>query len=305
MEKHEDLVGVLQSIYRWRKAIILTTILGALISIGVSMILPEYYEATTTFYAASPDLNKPDRLFGDTDASYNYYGNDSDIDRIRTMAASSDLVSFMVDSFDLYTNYELDPAKPKSQHYVQQEFSGSYEVTRTPYNAIEIAIEDKSPALAASMSNAARKKVETMAKALIKESQLKQLAIYKASILDQNKSVAAVESEISNVRKKYGKFSATSYDEGSTKYENLQTRLEQLGMDQSILEDKYNKLHSAYQTDVPAIHIIEEAKVPVIKSRPIRWLLVVTSTIAAFVFSLFGALLLDYYREIDWNRITS
>ena len=305
MEKHEDLVGVLQSIYRWRKAIILTTVLGALISIGVSLILPEYYQATTTFYAASPDLNKPDRLFGDTDASYNYYGNDADIDRIRTMSESSDLVSFMVDSFDLFTNYELDPTKPKSAFYVQEEFRGSYEVTRTPYNAIEIAVEDKSPELAASMSNAARNKVESMAKALIKESQRKQLSIYQSSIEDQNKSIAAVESDISNVRKQYGKFSATSYDEGSTKYINLQTRLEQLGMDQSILEDKYNKLKSAFQTDVPAIHIIEKAKVPVIKARPVRSLLVVTSTIAAFIFSLFGALLLDYYRGIDWTRITS
>jgi len=269
------------------------------------MVLPEYYKATTTFYAASPDLNKPDRLFGDTDASYDYYGNDSDIDRIRTMSASNDLVSFMVDSFDLYTNYDLDPTKPKSKHYVQEEFRGSYEVTRTPYNAIEISIEDKSPALAASMANAARNKVEMMAKALIKESQRKQLAIYKSSILDQNKSVASIESEISQLRKKYGKISAASYDEGSTKYENLQTRLEQLGMDQSILEDKYNKLNSAYNTDVPAIHIVEEAKIPVIKTRPVRWLLVATSTVAAFVFSLLGALLLDYYRELDWNRITS
>jgi len=81
--------------------------------------------------------------------------------------------------------------------------------------------------------------------------------------------------------------------------------LEQLATDQSKLEDKYNKLQSAYNTDVPALHIIEKAKVPVIKSRPVRWLLVVTSTMAAFAFSLLGALLLDYYREIDWNSITS
>lgn len=305
MEKHEDLIGVLQSIFRWRKAIILTTILGALLSIGISLMLPEYYQATTTFYAASPDLNKPDRLFGDTDASYNYYGNDADIDRIRTIAESSNLVSFMVDSFDLYHNYELDPAKPKSQHYVQLEFRSSYEVTRTPYNAIEIAVEDKSPELAATMSNTARNKIAEMAEALIKESQQKQLAIYQSSIQEQNNSIAAIEVEISKVRKQYGRISATSYDEGSTKYENLQTRIEQLGMDQSILEDKYNKLNSAYHTEVPAIHIIEQAKTPVIKSRPVRWLLVATSTIAAFIFSLIGALLLDFYRDIDWNRVTS
>ncbi len=304
MEKHEDLVGVLQSIYRWRKAIILTTILGAALSIGISLILPEYYQAITTFYAASPDLNKPDRLFGDTDASYNYYGNDADIDRIRTIAQSSDLVGFMIDSFDLYTSYEFDPKDPKSAFYVQEEFMGSYEIIRTPYNAIQIAIEDRSPERAAVMTNSARDKVESMAKTLIKDSQRKQLAIYQSSILGQNESIRALESEIAKVRKQYGQLSATSYDEGSTKYENLQTRLVQLSTDQSILEDKYNKLNSAYLTDVPAIHIIEEAKTPVIKSRPVRWLLVVTSTMAAFIFSLIGALMLDYYKEIDWNRIT-
>ena len=305
MEKHEDLVGVLKSIYRWRKAIILTTILGAALSIGISLMLPEYYQSTTTFYAASPDLNKPDRLFGDTEASYNFYGNDADIDRIRTIAESSNLVNFMVDSFDLYTNYELDPNVDKSQFYVQETFRGAYEVTRTEYDAIQITVEDKQPTLAASMSNAARDWVEKVSKKLIKESQFKQLNIYKSTIADQNKSIAALENEISSVNKKYGKLSATSYSEGATKYGNLQTRLEQLATDQSKLEDKYNKLNSAFNTDVPAVHIIEKAKIPVIKSRPVRWLLVVTSTMAAFVFSLLGALLLDYYKEINWNSITA
>jgi len=305
MEKHEDLVGVLKSIYRWRKAIILTTLLGAALSIGISLMLPEYYKSTTTFYAASPDLNKPDRLFGDTEASYNFYGNDADIDRIRTLAESGNLVNFMVDSFELYSNYELDSTDEKSQFYVQETFRGAYDVTRTEYDAVQITIEDKSPELAASMSNAARNWIESASKKLIKESQFKQLNIYKSTILDQNRSIATLEAEISSVNKKYGNLSATSYSEGSTKYGNLQTRLEQLATDQSKLEDKYNKLNSAYDTDVPALHIIEEAKIPVIKSRPVRWLLVVTSTMAAFVFSLLGALLLDYYKEIDWNRITS
>jgi len=305
MEKHEDLVGVLRSIYRWRKAIILTTILGAALSVGISLMLPEYFKSTTTFYAASPDLNKPERLFGDSEASYNFYGSDADIDRIRTIAESSNLVNFMVDSFDLYTNYELNPSDLKSQFYVQETFRGAYDVTRTEYDAVQITVEDKSPELAASMSNAARDWIEKISKKLIKESQIKQLNIYKSTIQDQNKSIATLEKEISEINKKYGNLSATSYSEGSTKYGNFQTRLEQLATDQSKLEDKYNKLQSAYNTDVPALHIIEKAKVPVIKSRPVRWLLVVTSTMAAFAFSLLGALLLDYYREIDWNSITS
>jgi len=114
----------------------------------------------------------------------------------------------------------------------------------------------------------------------------------------------SLENQLADVRKKYGRISSDSFDEGSTKYESLQTRLDQLGTDQSKLEDKYNKLKSAFNTDVPAVHIIEEAKIPVIKSRPVRSILVISATLAAFIFSLLGALIIDFYKEIDWNKVT-
>lgn len=303
MEKHADLEGVLKALYRWRKAIMVTTIAAAILSVAISLLLPEYYKSTTTFYAASPDLNKPDRLFGDIDASYNYYGSDADIDRIRTIAESNDLVEFMVDSFDLYTVYDIDFKSPKAKHYVELNFLSNYKALRTEYDALQITIEDKDPRLAAAMANAARNKINTRAKSLIKDSQTKQLAIYNASFADQAKSIKQIEQEIAEVRSQYGKINANSYDEGSTKYESLQTRLEQLGVDQARLQDKINKLNSAYNTDVPAIHIIEEAKIPVVKSRPIKSLLVITATLAAFLFSVLGALLLDYYKGLNWQAI--
>ncbi|MBT8221096.1 MAG: hypothetical protein KJP00_14805, partial [Bacteroidia bacterium] len=94
-----------------------------------------------------------------------------------------------------------------------------------------------------------------------------------------------------------------SFSDGISKFENLRTRHEQLSRNQSELVEKLSKLKNAYLSSVPAIHVIEHAKVPVIKSRPVRSLLVTSATIAAFIFSILGALVFDYYKKIDWNSI--
>lgn len=305
MEERQDLIGVLRSLYKWRKAIISTTILGAILSIGASLLMTEYFQARTTFYAASTDLNKPDRLFGDSDASYSYYGFDADIDRLRTIGESSDLVKFMVDSFQLFERYDIDPSNAKGQHFVELAFQKNYKIIRTEYDALEIYVDDKSPEIAAVMANTARQKINQTAINLIKDSQKRQMDIYRSTIKDQSNSIIELENELKTVQKQYGAVSKNITSAGSVKLESLLTQLEQLGSDQSKLKDKLNKLSSAYNTKVPAIHIIEEAKVPVVKSRPLRSVLVIASTMAAFIFSMFGALLFDYYKSIDWEAVRS
>ncbi|MBT8218774.1 MAG: hypothetical protein KJP00_03065, partial [Bacteroidia bacterium] len=168
MENREDLLGVLQVLYRWRKPILFTTMAAALLSIVIALILPKYYQSATTFYAASPDLNKPDIVFGDINTNFDYYGSDADIDRILTIAQSNELVDYMVDSFRLYEAYDIDPDNSKAPHYVELNFQKLYNVIRTPFDAILLEIEDKDPALSARMVEAARGKINEIATGLIR-----------------------------------------------------------------------------------------------------------------------------------------
>ncbi|RLD18308.1 MAG: hypothetical protein DRI69_10535, partial [Bacteroidetes bacterium] len=84
-----------------------------------------------------------------------------------------------------------------------------------------------------------------------------------------------------------------------------------------VLDDSYKKatntvnfdkellktLESAYNLNVPALHVVETAQVPVVKSRPRRTLVVLASTFAAFLFIVLGVLFIESYKHLDWSFI--
>ena len=84
-----------------------------------------------------------------------------------------------------------------------------------------------------------------------------------------------------------------------------------------VLDDSYKKatntvnfdkellktLESAYNLQVPALHVVETAQVPVVKSRPKRTMLVLASTFAAFLFMVIGVLFIESYKHLDWSFI--
>lgn len=62
--------------------------------------------------------------------------------------------------------------------------------------------------------------------------------------------------------------------------------------------ERYNHIKSSYNTEIPALLVVERAEVPRIKSRPHRTIIVLTSVLAAFLFGVLAALLAENVREM-------
>lgn len=73
----------------------------------------------------------------------------------------------------------------------------------------------------------------------------------------------------------------------------------------SLSEDKekLKQYQAIYQSDIPALILVEEASVPMVKSRPFRTLVVLASVVIALFFTLIGILIAETYREVDWRSI--
>jgi uncharacterized protein involved in exopolysaccharide biosynthesis len=67
--------------------------------------------------------------------------------------------------------------------------------------------------------------------------------------------------------------------------------------------ERYNQIMAAYKTDIPSLQLVETAEMPRIKSRPGRTVIVLASVIAAFFFSVLGALMADAYKEVNWREV--
>ena len=67
--------------------------------------------------------------------------------------------------------------------------------------------------------------------------------------------------------------------------------------------ERYRQALSVYNSTFPAIHVLEEAPVPVIKSRPKRMIIVAVAVILAFILSVMGVLIFESYRDVNWKEV--
>jgi capsule polysaccharide export protein KpsE/RkpR len=362
MEYKDNLLGVIETVFKWKKFIIVTSVATAIGAAVISLLLPVYYESTTIFYAASPDLASPEALFGTSNESPDYYGTENDIDRLLSIAKSGELATFMIDSFNLYERYDIKKDSRLGAYYVRLEFDEHFDVTKTKYDAIELSIEDKDKDVAARMTNAAREHINFLAQKLIKESQFKTIRTYETNIRQKEREMAALNDTLQKVRVAFGVYNteeqaaslseliaeaeaklnnanakvetlqAVKFNRDSINllkanirgYENevtkLQERLEKFNQGMALVDvltrvqedasgqlaedkERYKQTKASYTTDFPATLLLEEAPIPVVKSRPKRALIVVAATAVAFIFSVIGVIIFDTYKDVNWREV--
>lgn len=186
MEK-DSLLPVLGTFYPWRRHIIYVTVGTFVISALLSLLLDNYYEGKTVFYAASQDLFKPEKVFGGGTQEMYYYGSGEDVDRILTVGNANGVIDFLIDSFDLYTVYKIKKGTPKTHYALRNAVRENFSILLTKQDALELTVVDRDPQRAADMANAARQLIDLRVRDVIKNTQISVVNSFEKSI--QNKEV--------------------------------------------------------------------------------------------------------------------
>jgi tyrosine-protein kinase Etk/Wzc len=369
MSEHNDnLISVIKTLLKWKRPILIITIITALGSIGLSLLMPDYYQSTTIFYPASSDLFMADKLFGQSPEASRYYGSPEDLDRMLTVAQSSELQEYLIKKFDLIKRYGIDTSSNKSRYKVYEALMGLYSAKKTKYDAVELTMEDIEPQFAARVANEARNKIADISAEIIHKGQQNVATTIADDIQMKQHILDSITITLKMLRSKYGIYNTNKQSEiltglaavADAKRARTQSQVAALERDPSANKDsismlrslakgyeseyrmitganstsssnlgnfnqgvsnievlsqihleernqmsgdmiKLNRLRSALNAKISAVHIIEEAKAPLIKSRPKRMFLVLTATLVAFVLSVFGALLINAYRSVNWK----
>lgn len=361
MQPKENLVEIIRVLYKRRKQIILLSILTAVAVAGISLLLPNWYQASSTFYVASPDLAKPSPL-GLANSEVKYYGEGEDIDRILTIAGSSQLANDLIDHFDLMAHYKIDKDHPKARVQVLKKFKKNFKVIKTQYEALNISFECTNPILSRDVTNVARDKINEIGQKIIKDSQANQLKMFEKNIREKKIALNTLNSSIDSLRTRFSIFDtrqqgqvitslltksqsklnnskaklklyssysayrdsvrilkaniaayqaevsslkkqAENFNKGISGVTGLQKEAEEAATQLALDSERYKLLKSKFESPFDAIHVIEFANKPVEKSRPKRSLLVIGAGIFAFLFLCFIALVLEFFKSVDWKTV--
>jgi len=180
--ERESLIQLVGKFYPWRRHIVYLTLAVFLLSIFFSLLMKNYFQGKTVFYAASQDLFKPEKVFGNTQKEMYYYGSGEDIDRILTAGNSNEVLDFLIDSFDLWKVYKIKSGSQKARFKMRNALRENYDILLTKHDALELMIEDTNPERAASMTNAARHRIDNVVRSIIRNSQNSLANSYERSI---------------------------------------------------------------------------------------------------------------------------
>lgn len=363
MSQNDNLLDLVNAIYRWRKPIIISCVLAAIISVIAALMLPNFYTSKTIFYAASPDLAKPIPIGADN-TKREIYGTDTDLDRLFSIANSEELSDYLIDEFDLYNRYEIDPDGEQAGYAVRLLVAKAYKTEKNKFDALELSFEDKDPEVAAKIAKAAREKINEIAQRMIKESQFNLMSnsekviaekdTYQQSLIEKitklkdeykiynsaskgeilSEQLTSTSASYANLKAKLSVYKnsptlrdsipmlaakvegmkiqlsqlnkeATSYANGSGEIEKLGLEMKEVAEQLALDKERYKQLKSAYNSPFTALHLVQEAKIPHIKSRPIRSLIVIGTTGVTFILSVIWVLFMNQYKEVNWKSVFS
>ena len=370
MSQHKDdnLLEVIRLLYKWRKHLITTVTIAAIGSVIISLVLPVYYEATTTLLPVNPLLKSPNHVFGTSTENPEPFGTEEDLDRMLAIAESKELTDYVIQQFDLYNHYDIDTVDVKAPYKIKKKLFKLYTAQKNEFGEIEITVEDKSKDLARDMANAIRKKMDEIDQKLMKENQLSTVKMYERELNGKDDYLKLMKDSLSNLRQQYGiydikaqgefvsqtipklqsqlagareglkyyksigqsdsasvyegqvrslsgqlaafsgkgeGFNLNTFNEGREKILFIEQFLESYSEEVAEQREIYRRYKSVAESNIPSIYTVEAAYTPVVKSYPVRWLIVIGSTFVAFVLAIMAILLLDRYSDVKWNEILS
>ena len=318
-----ELFNFIPILWKNRRFIIVTTCIAAVLAAVASLLQPNYYKSSTTFYPVNASLLEPSLQINEK--SIAYYGDDRDIDRLLTIAKSNDLIESLIEQEGLAGHYQISTETNKSKVRLFKKVKKLYSVLKTEYDAIELSVEDIDPKKAMAIAIAARKLIDTKAISIVNQSQLQILENTKSTLAAKNQQLSTISDSLNVLRQRFGIYDITTqaealatleinapqnrsvqqkienYRKGVTQITNLLAQQEDLN--KGIAEDaiQVQQIEASLKNEVSAMHVIEEAYLPIEKSRPRRSLIVLGIALLTLFFTSCLVLIRDNLSKLEFE----
>jgi tyrosine-protein kinase Etk/Wzc len=314
--------NLLLFIWQKRKVIILVTLIGAVVSVVVSLLLTPLYKSTAiVFPAATSTVSFSEQR--NAKASSMDFGEEEQAEQLVQILQSSRIRNRIVDRFDLMKHYEIEQDDPNKFHKLGKAYNNHITFTRTRYGSIQIDVLDRDRELAAEIANKIVDLIDTVKNAMVRERTVPafEINLRKKQMLETEKDAILAEMDslsrmgVVSIEGRANLFSAYNESKNAADREFFRQQIEinqKYGArfdgledlrDEKItkltkFEDAYEQAESDANTDFNHKFIVEPAVVADKKFKPKRLIIVLLSTIGTFVFVIFVLLLRERLAEL-------
>jgi uncharacterized protein involved in exopolysaccharide biosynthesis len=264
------MLDILKVVMKWRWQIMLFTMISAIAAIIITMpaIMPPYYKSKMIFYLSNPVSTDRAALFNEKEAGgVSMFGGKEDINRFLTILNSAPVIMHITKKYHLGEHYKIKPGNAQLyEYYTQKQFLGNFDAIRNDLGAIEVSVLDTDAKLASQIAHDAVMYSDSIYRAMLVQNKATVLELLETQIAEKTAS-------------------------GSNAINDAQ-EIKAL----AAIRDQYAVSAS---NNFKTIYVVEEPVPAIKKTRPVRWLILLATTLAAFFVASFTALLIELYRHAD------
>lgn len=335
LEKYEfHSLDLLAYMLKKRKILAIITIVAAVISAIVSLTITPKYESSMIFFPTTTSsvskalisnnvfLNKDVLMFGD----------EEDAEQMLQILYSDEIKSKLIEKYDLLNHYKIPADSKIKWTQLDRMMKENINFRKTQYMSIEITVMDEDPTIAMQItedignfldSTITRMRQKTALEAFkivekeynsllndikhIEDSlkQIRNLGLYDFESQSQALNAAYVKAmteEKTGLAKNVQKELDILAKYGAT-YLSLNEFLKHENERLSLLKGKYAEAKVDAENQLPHKFVVTNPFVPEIKAYPRRSIIVIVSTLSAFIAGLLSLLLIDYIKKLKVNKV--
>jgi len=315
-----DLVSFL---WNKKKLLIAICIIAFIISAVVSLLIEEKFESTVTLYPAKTSSVTFNEVITE-DQSVSKFGEEDEAEQMLQILESSSIRNRIISKYNLVKHYDIDIEGEYINTTLNLTYSENINFRRNNNGAVLITVRDKNPDTAALIANDIAMLFDSSKNAMIHERaitdfKIKQVKLEKLKNEMQqlrdtmsslsslgvvtNDAYQALTEAYVNSKNNTVKQSFKEKMEMTEKYgsvlKSFQVKVEFLSERLATMETSYEQAESDAKSYLSHKFIVEKAYPAEKKAYPVRWLIVVMSTIASLMTAIIGLLFKEKITHLN------
>ncbi len=319
--------NLISLIWKKRKPLLIISFVAAVLSAVVSLtITPRFKSAAIIFPASQAPVSKSllSATYQDRTGILSF-GEEEHLERMLQVLHSDRIRDRIISQFDLMRHYDIDSTGPYPLTQLYGEYKSNMEFSRTRYNSVQVEVLDKDPEIAAEIVNTIVALVDTTMNKMKKERARQAFTLVKTEYSTvrerigkledslgyfRNKGIVHFESQAERLNEAWAKAVAEGNTKGAQKvkekleimYQNAGDYLyyrDMLEYEKRRLSDLENKLMEAraeLNQKLSHIYVLDHGYAPEKKATPKRSIIVIVSTLSAFLLALIIFLVVNNLR---------
>lgn len=294
MDNNFNNLSLVQLVYKWKWHIIVITLVAALCGaiFSSSKFITPLYKSEAIAYPAN----------------ITPYSDESETEQMLQIINSQSIIDSIVEKYDLWTDYKIDRDYQFAKTYLMLEYHDKIKISKTPYEAVSIVVNDKDPVVACNIAKDILYYYDQKVAKMHRDKLGEVVIMYERQLREKQNNIDSLKQRLSEIGTSFGVTDVPNQSRevtrsilnGSGKANNLKDNIEQYGAEVLDLHTKiaaegntyvaikcdYEKELRFFNSSLTYSNIVTEPYPADKKSYPVRWVIVALSGLGALLLTI-------------------